>query len=464
MSNTINNMKTQTSSALHNIIMEVGGKDHPPITIPVAEGSSETTIKGYMENYKNVSEDIRNLLNAKAKGVHIILTGIDNDIYSTFDACPNAMEMWKAMERSQQAATRNRGKAIVNSPPPIYDQEPDMVTEDDALPKEKEIDKLMALISPSLKKIYKPTNNNIRTSSNTSRANQDNTLRINRRTGYDNHMAVNVAEARETIGNVRHQNGQRMQLITRRRCFYELEAHYMYMAQIQEVILDDADNSGPVFDIEPLQKVQNKDDNYNVFAIDRQHPEQPEFVNDTYLNEQGGTNITTDLVDMSTNGEEAEQDDDDLARECDLLASLIEKLKCEINDIKNHNKLLESSNKTLADKLKSEIKDFKNKNKCLESSSIYFKVNPELVKNNQLMFKDLKKFQAELDREYYYADHMNAILGVYTNLDEVTNLQCDYLEALEKCQNLENKLSKRNTASTSFEALQQHAINLELAL
>ncbi|GKA34806.1 hypothetical protein Tco_0721235, partial [Tanacetum coccineum] len=55
--------------------------------------------------------------------------------------------------RSQQAATRNRGKAIVNSPPPTYDQEPEMVSEDDALSKEKEIDKLMALISLSFMKI-----------------------------------------------------------------------------------------------------------------------------------------------------------------------------------------------------------------------------------------------------------------------------------------------------------------------
>nr|GFD25813.1 hypothetical protein [Tanacetum cinerariifolium] len=44
---------------------------------------------------------------------------------------------------SQQAATRNRGKAIVNSPPPIYDQEPSMVAEDDKMSKDKEIDKLM---------------------------------------------------------------------------------------------------------------------------------------------------------------------------------------------------------------------------------------------------------------------------------------------------------------------------------
>nr|GFA10218.1 hypothetical protein [Tanacetum cinerariifolium] len=33
--------------------------------------------------------------------------------------------------RSQQAATKNRGKEIVNSPQLIYDQEPSMVVEDD---------------------------------------------------------------------------------------------------------------------------------------------------------------------------------------------------------------------------------------------------------------------------------------------------------------------------------------------
>ena len=76
-----------------------------------------------------------------------------------------------------------------------------MVAEDDEMSKEKEIDKLMALISLSFKKIYKPTNNNLRNSSNTSRANQDNSPRINRGTGYDNQSAVNVAGAKETVGS-----------------------------------------------------------------------------------------------------------------------------------------------------------------------------------------------------------------------------------------------------------------------
>ncbi|GKC15488.1 retrovirus-related pol polyprotein from transposon TNT 1-94, partial [Tanacetum coccineum] len=193
--------------------------------------------RGIWRTYKNVSQDIRDQLNAKAEAVQIILTGIDNDIYSTVDACPNACEMWKSIERlkqgesinvqdletnlywefgkftsrdgeslqlyyssSQPAATRNKGKTIANSPPPTYDQEPTMVAEDDEMSKEEEIDKLMALISLSFKKIYKPTNNNLRTSSNTNRANQDNYPRINRGTGYDNQRAVNVAGARENVG------------------------------------------------------------------------------------------------------------------------------------------------------------------------------------------------------------------------------------------------------------------------
>nr|GEU78566.1 hypothetical protein [Tanacetum cinerariifolium] len=182
-------------------------KQNPPYkfkwiekTVSVAEGSSETTTEWYMENYKNVSQDIHDQLNAEAEVVQIILTGIDNNIYSIVDACLKACEMWKAIERLKQAATRNGGKAIVNSFTPTYDQESTMVADDDEMSKEKEIDKLIALISLSFKKIYKPTNHNFRTSSNTSRANQDNSLRINRGTGYDNQRVANVAGARENVG------------------------------------------------------------------------------------------------------------------------------------------------------------------------------------------------------------------------------------------------------------------------
>nr|GEX85059.1 hypothetical protein [Tanacetum cinerariifolium] len=285
--------------------------------VPIFEGSSVTTTERYKETYKNVSQDIRDQQNAEAEAVQIIHTGIDNDIYSISDACPNAFltstttRMTKnevneirakriahtanplafvaqqqpvyhpqthrthytqnSSTRSQQDATRNKGKAIVNSPQPIYDQEPSMVAEDDETSKDMEINKLMALISLSFKKIYKPTNNNLRTSSNTSRANQDNSPRINRGTGYDNQRLGNVAGARETVAYHREkmllckQEEAGIQLNAEQANWrddtddeskdQELEAHYMYMAKIQEVSPDAAD-FGPIFDTEPVQKSQ----------------------------------------------------------------------------------------------------------------------------------------------------------------------------------------------------------------
>nr|GFC69074.1 integrase, catalytic region, zinc finger, CCHC-type, peptidase aspartic, catalytic [Tanacetum cinerariifolium] len=180
--------------------------------------------------------------------------------------------------RTHQAATRHRGKAVVNSPLPIYDQKPSMVDDDEDTSKDKEIDKLMALISLSFKKIYKPTNNNLRTSSNTSRKNQDNSPRIHRNAGYESPRSGTVAGARDTV---EAEKGKRCSLSSGEDLLckqeeagiqlnaeqadwkndtddesddQELEAHCMYMAKLQQVS-PDVDDSGPIFDKEPEQKL-----------------------------------------------------------------------------------------------------------------------------------------------------------------------------------------------------------------
>nr|GEU36841.1 hypothetical protein [Tanacetum cinerariifolium] len=650
-------MQTQTSNTLYNAIMEAAGKDRLPMLAPGNYVQWKSRIKKYIKTKPNHELIHYCLKNPPYKFTWadkevLISEVIYSNIYSIVDACLNACEMWKAIERLKQAATKNRGKAIVNSPQPIYDQELSMVAEYDETSKDKEIDKLMALISLSFKKIYKPTKNNLRTSSNTSRENQDNSLRINRSIGNENQRISNVAGARETVGSTVVQKSriqcynckefghvakecqkpkrmkdaayhrEKMLLCKQEEAGIqlnaeqadwrddtndelkdqELEAHYMYMAQIQEVSPDAAD-SGPIFDTEPLQKV-SIDDHYNVFAIESEHPEQSESVHDTYPIEQDEHNMIIDSLDMSYDREQIDQndDDDDLANERELLSSLIKKLKCEIDDSKNRNKFLETSNKVLTKQLKDKIEDFKNQNKSLESSNNRFKEgNNKLSKTNKLLYNDFKKSQAELQRrndvkyaskkeaqmklyktredkeldkvialenkvkildnnvyktglsvqtmnmlnnkcrrsfakleflkkaqranrrmydigcyndnlalmlapesdkvirlekesrsklsdlirpfdydklnnlydlcvpqreksEYYYADHMDAILGVYTELDEVTNLQCDYLELLEKCECLEKVLSKNKMMLKSFEALQKHAMNLEIDL
>nr|GFB48593.1 hypothetical protein [Tanacetum cinerariifolium] len=77
----------------------------------------------------------------------------------------------------------------------------------------------------------------------------------------------------------------------------ELEAHYMYMAQLQQVSPDGAD-SGLIFDDEPLQKVPN-DDHYNVFAMESTYLEQSKSVHDTYPIEQDAQNVIIDSLDIS---------------------------------------------------------------------------------------------------------------------------------------------------------------------
>nr|GEV75593.1 hypothetical protein [Tanacetum cinerariifolium] len=62
----------------------------------------------------------------------------------------------------------------------------------------------------------------------------------------------------------------------------ELIAHYMYTAKIQEVLNATDDNFRPTYDAESLEKVHT-DDDYNVFATERQHFEQPESINDIYV-------------------------------------------------------------------------------------------------------------------------------------------------------------------------------------
>nr|GEX66235.1 hypothetical protein [Tanacetum cinerariifolium] len=78
--------------------------------VPISEGSPVTRTESYMETYKTVSQGIRDQLNTEAEAVQIILTGIDNDIYSTVDACSNACEMWKAIKSTRMKSMKSELK------------------------------------------------------------------------------------------------------------------------------------------------------------------------------------------------------------------------------------------------------------------------------------------------------------------------------------------------------------------
>nr|GEV16171.1 hypothetical protein [Tanacetum cinerariifolium] len=268
-------MQTQTSNTLHNAIMEAGSKDRPPMLapgnyvqwksrikryintkpnhelihyclmnppykldwkdkeVPTSKGSPITRTERVHETYKNSQElktvtyhklyDIlkqhqHEVNESKAERIArvtnpLALVAQQQPVYHPQNHPTHYTR--NSSTRSQQIATRNRGKAIVNSSQPIYDQEPSMVAEDDEMSKDKEIDKLMALIS----------------------------LSINKSAAYENQRIGNVAGAKETVGSTVEEAG--IQLNAEQADWrndtdddeledQELEAHYMYMAQLQE--------------------------------------------------------------------------------------------------------------------------------------------------------------------------------------------------------------------------------------
>ncbi|GJQ97954.1 hypothetical protein Tco_0009093 [Tanacetum coccineum] len=104
---------TFSNSQMHNDIMAVGFKDRPlllatglralgQIRKPVEGENNDQEGKFITETYQNTTAKVRALIDVEAEAVHMILNGIGNDIYSTMDACPNANEMWFAIERLQK--------------------------------------------------------------------------------------------------------------------------------------------------------------------------------------------------------------------------------------------------------------------------------------------------------------------------------------------------------------------------
>nr|GEZ94977.1 hypothetical protein [Tanacetum cinerariifolium] len=236
--------------------------------------------------------------------------------------------------------------------------------------------------------------------------------------GYKHQRLGNVAGARETVGSSMVQK-------SRIQCYNCKEYGHVARecqkpkrakdaAYHKEKMLLYAVDSGPIFDTEPEQKVQN-DDHYDVFAIECQHPEQSESVHKTYLIEQNVHDVIIESVDMNYDSEQIDQNDEDadLAKERELLASLIEKFK-------------------------SEIEDFKNKNKSLTEA------NNKLSKENDLLYTDFKKSKAKLKRQdsIEYASEMELECAKVREMKNKLSAHQDTISILKQQKDAQIKIYK----------------------
>ncbi|GJY51482.1 hypothetical protein Tco_0442329 [Tanacetum coccineum] len=83
-----------TDSQMHNNIMAAGLRDRPPMLAREDMLTVETLL--------NISTENKEHYQSEKEAIHLLLTGIGDEIYSTIDACKTAHDMWIAIKRLQQ--------------------------------------------------------------------------------------------------------------------------------------------------------------------------------------------------------------------------------------------------------------------------------------------------------------------------------------------------------------------------
>ncbi|GJU14382.1 hypothetical protein Tco_1142348 [Tanacetum coccineum] len=181
------------------------------------------------------------------------------------------------------ATTKYKGKEIAKPITPTSESALEEDSDPEEAQRDNDMQKNLALIAYYFKKIYKPTNNNLRTSSNSRNKNVDTSPRYkndNHTREFGNQRTMTVAGARETVGSQECRKPKRVKDYTYHKekmllCKQaekgvplqaeqadwladtneqideqEFEAHYSYMEKIQEVPTADSKT-----DTEPLEQI-----------------------------------------------------------------------------------------------------------------------------------------------------------------------------------------------------------------
>nr|GEW08197.1 retrovirus-related Pol polyprotein from transposon TNT 1-94 [Tanacetum cinerariifolium] len=312
---------------MHNNIMAAGSKDRPPMlapgrytqwrsrflryvdTRPNGEALRKCILSGpykpstvlvhdveatdnspavaehtTLETPVNMSPENKAHFLREEEAIHLILTGIGDDIYLIVDACQTAQEMWEAIKRLQQGKslniqdvktnlfwefgkfTSNDGETMESYYTRFYKLMNEMIKNNLTVttmqvPRDKDMQKNLDLIAKYFKKIYKPTNNNLRTSLNSKNKNVDTTPRENvgskpkrvKNSAYHKEKMLLCKKAEQGIP-LQAEQYDWLANTDEEVDEQELEAHYRHIAKIQEVPIANSNT-----DSEPLEQNDQND-------------------------------------------------------------------------------------------------------------------------------------------------------------------------------------------------------------
>nr|GEV05898.1 retrovirus-related Pol polyprotein from transposon TNT 1-94 [Tanacetum cinerariifolium] len=309
--------------------------------------------------------------------------------------------------------TRHKGKEIAKPITPLSETASEEDIDPEQAQRDKDMQKNLDLIAKYFKKIYKPTNNNLRTSSNSKNKNVDTTPRYKNddHSGQFGNQRMGIwtfwkecRKPKRVKDSAYHKEKmllckQAEQGVPLQAELYdwladtdeevdeqELEVHYSYMAKIQEVPTADSGT-----DAEPVEHVKN-DAGYNVFANHLQHSEQSESVSNTCLVETNDSNVIPDSPDMCEDDIQNDQNDVESDDERVALANLIANLKLDVDENKKIQKQLKKANTLLAQELKECKTIFAETSKSLGESISVWDSCLVALQTKQAKFEKYKAF------------------------------------------------------------------------
>nr|GEV29344.1 splicing factor 3B subunit 3-like [Tanacetum cinerariifolium] len=307
--------------------------------------------------------------------------------------------------------TRYKGKEIVKPITPPFETASEEDSDLEQAQRDNDMQKNLALISKYFKIIYKPTNNNLRTSSNSRSKNVDTTLRV-----------LTARNLDIFLRNAESQKGLRTPHTDDEIDEQELEAHYSYMENIQEVPTAD---SGA--DSEPLEHAQN-DTGYNLFANDLQQYEQSKSISNTCLVETNDNNVIPDSPNMCNDDIQNDQNDVESDDERVAVANLIANFKIDVDENKKIQKQLKKANTTLAQELKECKTILVGTSKTLGESNSVWDSCLVALQNKQTEFEKYKAFN---DRTVDY-DKLELVKEKHDELIKQSLLTKSHYEGLVK--------------------------------
>ncbi|GJR75721.1 hypothetical protein Tco_0088086 [Tanacetum coccineum] len=217
-------------------------------------------------------------------------------------------------------------------------------------------------------------------------------------------------KARGTTGIVKTVGDYNANLPKKSSSGYDADAE---RAWVDKVIYD-ADNVTiePSYDNKTLTEVHHlKNDTFeNVFAHGIQNHEQPESIFDTYVVNENNSNIIYDIPNMDPNRGKKEHDDVDNEQERALFASLVNNLKCEVENYTKIKLLNEEISNLKSQACKKEKPFHKENEKYVEYVQPLFKTKNELEKTNQEFLKQINDLDNKLRKTGQTAHTLHMLL------------------------------------------------------